>query len=263
MDITLTMVAALSLLIAMALALVVLKLLRDERARFDARVAVLTARSLEPMLDPVQHHAFSSVTRSSPTPLRSSHRRTSSDALLDDFEIRPSGGAVAGVGTLFARADEPSPWGRRLGLIAAFSIVVIAIGAVSMWVRRAPAASTAPSGVQQAAVLEGAPLELLSLHHVQEPERLVITGVVQNPRNGAAISRVVATVFLFGPDGAFLTSSRAPIDFTTLGPGVESPFVVSVPVNGAVSRYRVGFRTDDGRVISHVDRRTPESLAQK
>jgi hypothetical protein len=39
--------------------------------------------------------------------------------------------------------------------------------------------------------------------------------------------------------------------------------VVSVPVNGAVSRYRVGFRTDDGRVISHVDRRTPESLAQK
>jgi hypothetical protein len=258
MDITLTMVAALSLLIAMALALVVLKLLRDERARSDARVAVLTARSLEPMLDPV-HHAFSSVTRSSPTPLRSSHRRTSSEALLDDFEIRPSAGTV----TLFAPAEEPSPWGRRLGVIAALSVVVFAIGAVSMWVRRAPAASIAPSGVQQAAVLEGAPLELLSLHHVQEPERLVITGVVQNPRNGAAISRVVATVFLFGPDGAFLTSSRAPIDFTTLGPGVESPFVVSVPVSSAVSRYRVGFRTDDGRVISHVDRRTPESLAQK
>src|SRR5215203_5343593 len=99
MDITLTVVAALSLLIAMALALVVLKLLRDERARSDARV---------PMLDSVPHHAFSSVTRSSPTPLRSSHRRTSSDALLDDFEIRPSGGGVAGVGTLFARADEPS-----------------------------------------------------------------------------------------------------------------------------------------------------------
>jgi hypothetical protein len=259
MDITLTVVAALSLLIAMALALVVLKLLRDERARSDARVAVLTARSHEPTPDPVQHHAFSSVPRSSATPLRSSHRRTSSEALLDDFEIRPSAGTV----TLFAPAEEPSPWGRRLGVIAALSVVVFAIGAVSMWVRRAPAASIAPSGVQQAAVLEGAPLELLSLHHVQEPERLVITGVVQNPRNGAAISRVVATVFLFGPDGAFLTSSRAPIDFTTLGPGVESPFVVSVPVSSAVSRYRVGFRTDDGRVISHVDRRTPESLAQK
>jgi hypothetical protein len=259
MDITLTVVAALSLLIAMALALVVLKLLRDERARSDARVALLTARSLEPMLEPVQHHAFPSLPRSSAAPLRTSHRRTTSDVLLDDVEIRPS----SSTGTLFARADEPSPWGRRLGVIAAFSVVVIAIGAVSMWARRAPAASTAPSGVQQAAVLEGAPLELLSLHHVQEPERLVVTGVVQNPRKGAAISRVVATVFLFGLDGAFLTSSRAPIDFTTLAPGVESPFVVSVPVSGAVSRYRVGFRTDDGRVISHVDRRTPESLAQK
>ena len=82
-------------------------------------------------------------------------------------------------------------------------------------------------------------------------------------RATAPLSRVVATAFLFGPDGTFLTSSRAPLDFTTLAPGVESPFVVSVPVSGAVSRYRVGFRTDDGRVISHVDRRAPESLAQK
>jgi hypothetical protein len=30
-----------------------------------------------------------------------------------------------------------------------------------------------------------------------------------------------------------------------------------------VARYRVGFRTEDGRVIAHVDRRTPEALAQK
>jgi hypothetical protein len=164
---------------------------------------------------------------------------------------------------LFTRTDEPSPWGRRLGVIGAFAAIVIAIGAVSVSVRRHAEAPAATSQVQQAPVLEGVPLELLSLHHVQEPERLVITGVVQNPRNAAAVSRVVATAFVFGPDGAFLTSSRAPIDFTTLGPGVESPFVVSVPTSGAVSRYRVGFRTEDGRVISHIDRRTPESLAQK
>jgi hypothetical protein len=263
MDTTLTLVTALSLLMATALALVVLKLLRDERTRSDARVAALAEMSLDLILDAAPQHRLASLPRSIETPVRRSHRRPSPEVLLDDFDIRASGGAVTGVGTLFARADEPSPWGRRLGVIAAFSAVVIAIGAVSMSVRRQGAASPAAAQVQRAPVLDAVPLELLSLHHVQEPARLVITGVVQNPRNAATVSRVVATAFLFGADGAFLTSSRAPIDFTTLGPGVESPFVVSVPTSGAVSRYRVGFRTEDGRVISHVDRRTPESLAQK
>ena len=263
MHMTMTIVTALSIFIAMALAIVVLKLLRDERSRSDARVAALTAMSADPMPEAVQHHAFSSLPGSGVTPLRQTHRRTSPPVRFDDLEIRPSAAAVSAVWTLFARADEPSPWGRRLGLIAAFTVVVIAIGAVSVSVRQTPAASTGTSRLQQAPVLDGVPLELLSLHHVQEPDRLVITGVVENPRNGAAISRVVATAFLFGPDGAFLTSSRAPIDFTALGPGIESPFVVSVPVSGTVSRYRVGFRTEDGRVIAHVDRRTPESLAQK
>jgi hypothetical protein len=30
-----------------------------------------------------------------------------------------------------------------------------------------------------------------------------------------------------------------------------------------VARYRVGFRTEDGRVITHVDKRGPDALAQK
>ena len=113
--------------------------------------------------------------------------------------------------------------------------------------------------------LDTVPLELLSLQYARDEnaQRLVISGLVQNPRSGAALSRVVATAFLFGPDGTFLTSSRAPLDFTTLAPGVESPFVVSVPVTGQVARYRVGFRTEDGQVIAHVDKRGPDALAQK
>ena len=86
---------------------------------------------------------------------------------------------------------------------------------------------------------------------------------MKNPRAGAPLAHVVATAVLFGPDGAFLSSSRAPLDFTTLEPGQESPFVVSIPVSGQVSRYRVGFRTEDGRVIAHVDKRSPDALAQK
>ena len=51
--------------------------------------------------------------------------------------------------------------------------------------------------------------------------------------------------------------------FTTLAPGEESPFVIRVPLTSAIERYRIGFRTEDGRVLSHVDRRSPDSIAQK
>ena len=108
---------------------------------------------------------------------------------------------------------------------------------------------------------EPLPLELLSLRHLQQAQTLTVTGLVQNPRAGAPLSGIVATAFVFGPDGTFLSSSRAPLDFTTLGPGDESPFVVTVPVTGAVSRYRIGFRAEDGRVIAHVDKRAPDAVA--
>ncbi len=79
---------------------------------------------------------------------------------------------------------------------------------------------------------------------------------MQNPRDGAVLSKVIATALLFGPDGTFLASGRAPLDFTVLRPGDESGFVINVPVTAPVARYRVGFRSEDGRVIGHIDRRT-------
>jgi hypothetical protein len=36
-----------------------------------------------------------------------------------------------------------------------------------------------------------------------------------------------------------------------------------VPVNGEVSRYRIGFRSEEGQVVAHVDKRTPETFASK
>ena len=71
-----------------------------------------------------------------------------------------------------------------------------------------------------------------------------------------------ATAFAFAADGTFLASGRAPLDFTTLAPGDESPFVVTVPVKGEVARYRVGFRSADGRVVAHVDRRGGGAIAR-
>ena len=76
------------------------------------------------------------------------------------------------------------------------------------------------------------------------------------------MSQVFAAVVLFGADGNFLTSARAALDFTTLRPGEESPFVVTVPTAAAVARYRVGFRSADGSVIAHVDRRADATAAQ-
>jgi len=73
---------------------------------------------------------------------------------------------------------------------------------------------------------------------------------------------IIATAVLFGPDGNFLTSGRAALDFTSLAPGDESPFVIAVPVNGTVARYRVGFRAPDGSVIAHVDRRADSTAAE-
>jgi len=62
-------------------------------------------------------------------------------------------------------------------------------------------------------------------------------------------------VFLFDRDGNYFATGTAPLDFSLLHPGEESPFVVRVQVPGRVSRYRVGFRSEDGGAVAHVDRR--------
>jgi hypothetical protein len=142
--------------------------------------------------------------------------------------------------------------------------IALAIGLAGTTIRSHRTASAPSNAVAQPpAKAEAVPLELMALHHTQESDRIVITGLVQNPRNAPTIGHVSATVFVFGPEGAFLSSNQAPLDFTTLTPGAESQFVVSVPVSAPVARYRVGFRTEDGRVLAHVDKRGPDALAQK
>jgi hypothetical protein len=263
MNTVLMAVTALSLAIAAGMAFIVAKLVREERARSEARVAALGAMSADPALDsPLPRPAVIPRRQIVVAPVVSTSR-SGHGAPFDDLEIRPPDGAVS-VSTLFAETDQASPWGRRFAVIASLAVVLLVIGFATMSGKARPSASAPGTSVaQQAPTLDTPPLELLSLHHAQETQRFVISGLVQNPRSGAPLSHVVATAFLYGPDGTFLTSSRAPLDFTTLTPGVESPFVVSVPVTGEVARYRVGFRTEDGRVIAHVDKRGPDALAQK
>ena len=161
--------------------------------------------------------------------------------------------------SMFSDERESSPWGRRIAAAVGTALLVAIVGYLLL----PRSASITPETPEASATSKvPAPLELLSLRHTQEDGRLVITGLVQNPRRGAPLTRVVATAFVFGADGTFLASGRAPLDFSTLAAGDESPFVVAVPVGAPVARYRVGFRSEDGQVIGHVDRRSTGTLAR-
>lgn len=229
MDVVLVSITALSLILAIAMGVVLFTVLREDRQRSDARVAALAAASARFDL-PLTPRAV--------------------EAQREPDEI------VHTSNELFAATPEPSPWARRVGVAAALALVFGGVAYVAVPARIAdpPATSAAAPGT--------APLELLTLNHAQQPSGLTISGTVYNPRGGAPVSQVFAAAVLFGPDGNFLTSARAPLDFTTLRPGEESPFVIAVPVAGAVARYRVGFRSADGSVIAHVDRRADTTAAQ-
>jgi len=222
MDVLLIGITALSLILALGMGLILFKVFSDERQRSDARVAALAAAASNVDL-PLPLHAEDSAAPS-PVPSRSD---------------------------LFVSADEASPWPRRAAVAAGLAVIVAIAGYAIV-----------PSGASQApAAVQAAPLELLALKHSQEGDTLTVSGSVRNPRSGVPQAQVFATAILFGTDGNFLTSGRAALDFTSLSPGDESPFVVAVPVTGTVARYRVGFRAADGSVIAHVDRRADSTTA--
>jgi hypothetical protein len=126
-------------------------------------------------------------------------------------------------------------------------------GAAAASVSSEPAAS---SVTRTTGAGDARPIELLSLRHsVDSDGAFTVTGLVQNPFDGRVVRGVDAVVYLFDRDGKSLGTGQAALDFTALPPGDESPFVVRVPKAGPVSRYRVGFRSQEGGVVAHVDRR--------
>ena len=252
-----------SLALAAGMAVVIVKLLREDRERSAARVAALTAMAEHPAAVPED------ILRPRPaTEPGQPHQRAAIDIVpITDHAGQPGewelGTSPAGTewagSDLFAQPESPSPWGRRLAVAGALVVLLSAAVFLATTGRGAADASRAQAG----APAGNAPLELVALRHSRDGQTLTISGLVQNPRNGTPLVHLVATAFAFAPDGAFLTSSRAPLDTITLAPGEESPFVVKVTVSGDVARYRISFRTEDGRVIAHVDKRSPDTLASK
>jgi hypothetical protein len=257
----LIIVSAFSVATAVAMGLLVVKLLRDERRRSEARIAMLSSLAANQLEStPSERPAVelpAATERDVPPPERPVPVVEPWPAEVEQFETQPGETAE-----MFARPEATSPWPRRAGVAAALALAVFAAGFFALSDDTATTGSLPPQA-KNAAGVPAAPLELMSLRHTQQRDSITITGLVQNPRIGPPLSGVTATVFLFGPDGTFLASGRAGLDFTHLGSGDESPFVIQVPVTGTVARYRVGFRGQDGRVLAHVDRRGTGALAKQ
>ena len=237
MDSILAIVTGIALSLAAVMSVLLARMVREERRRSDARVLLLEQLAAKRAEKAAAAQRFT------------------------DVELRPAAQDVTGVHELFHEEHEPSPWPRRFAVIGGMAAV---LALIVFGVTRFEAASSGSAETTIAAQPGGVvPLELLSLRHSSDGGMLTVTGLVQNPRNAGPLSHVQATLFVFGPGGTLLTSGRAPLDYISLTPGDESPFVIKVPVSGSVERYRVGFRGQDDRVIAHVDRRTAEAVAQR
>lgn len=278
MEIVLLAITIISLAVAFVMSAAAWRLSRDERTRSAARVAALAAAASDAPPEELQNRphdrrveepaiqwepvAVNETRSAAPwAPARvSSFPTESQDRTPDRRVVRPTASSEAaafGDGFLGSAVAQPASGGRQRGLAIAACVLFVALFAGGYWM----VFGDAPASAQASASPSKTPLELVSLRHERRGARLSITGLVRNPAAGTAVERLAAVVFLFDPQGAFVTSARADVDFTRLAPGDESPFVIAVDAPSSVARYRVSFRNDGG-VVPHIDRRGQEPIAR-
>ena len=245
MDTLLLGITVVSLVVALVMSVTAWRLMRDEKRRSAARIAALSVASgIEavnqfPDLPIAEPRIEQRIARSpwKPAPAVEEPLMTPQEPVVSHA-----------AGFLGAIAQERESGSRQRGLAIAAAVFFVVLSGGLVWMM------SGPEGTSAVAVGPNSPLELVSLSHARQNEKLAVSGLVRNPVSGKPVERLSAVVFLFDRMGAFVTSSRAHVDFLKLGAGDESPFVVSIEAPPTVSRYRVSFRTDDG-VVPHVDRR--------
>lgn len=241
MDMILLALTVVSLIVAFVMSVTAARLMREEKQRSAARVAALSLAANEPVVDlPLSTPVVKPVGRapwSSPK-----------------MAAQPDSPALShATGFLGASTIERDNGGRQKSLAFAAVVLFVVMSGGLVWMMSEPRGTASPVG-------PNAPLELVSLTHQRQDQKLAVSGLVRNPVAGQPVERLSAVVFLFDKAGTFITSSKANVDFLKLGAGDESPFVVSLDAPASVSRYRVSFRTDDG-VIPHIDRREAAPVA--
>jgi hypothetical protein len=230
MDWTLWMTLVGALGLAIAMAVVAWRLLRGDRQRTDARSAMLRQLAFEPETAP---------------------QEAEPEQRWQDATMPPP------VFATVSRTEAPS----RSWVAVLVAVLFVALGAGTVYGLYGPIATrvaqnnSSPAPERSARPADAPPLELLSLSHRLEESDFVVTGLVQNPRDGQPAPPVMAVVYVFNAQGDYFASGKAALEFATLAPGAESPFVVRLPKVSGVNRFRVGFRSVDGAVVAHVDRR--------
>ena len=259
MDTLLLGITVVSLIVALVMSVTAWRLMRDEKRRSMARIAALSAAANDEVpfaeATPVAPVAPAPVERIARTPWKPAPFAISSvtsaevtSPAIDNLNTGASTLSSAS-GLLGSSSVGRSSGNRQRGLAIATVVFFITITGGFLWTMAGPQATPAA-----AAASNGVPLELVSLSHARQNEKLAVSGLVRNPVAGRPVEKLSAVVFLFDRAGTFVTSSRAHVDFLKLGAGDESPFVVSIDAPQSVARYRVSFRTDDG-VVPHIDRR--------
>lgn len=258
MDAVLLVITIGALGLAVLLAIVGWRLLRNDRDQTAARVEALRALATEPdqavtdtpraLESPVVVPLFArQATRSIPD-----DEVADWDATLGQTPLPP----IEHEAPLFASAAPTSGPHRRFVLVAVVAVVMMASAGTVYALYRPSSAANHPNTAERLVPAGTVPLELLSLSESTNLDgTFTVTGLVGNPSGGRPAQGVVAVVYLFDADGRYFATGRAGIDLASLAPGDQSPFVVTVPHGAAAIRYRVGFREPDGAVVAHVDKR--------
>ena len=284
MELVLIAVTSVSLLIAVVMSVVAWTLLKNERQRSAARVEALEALAFSDDLADTMH-TKTAVERpaarettaaiavaETPAPRAAvepapgvAAAKVVADSPSDDWDLalseRPSrdlhqmANATrrdAARDDMFERAPAQGVAGRRWLAVAAV-VLVVGAGVAVAAALRSPEIVAAVAASHE---VDGSPLALLSLRHTTETDgTFAVTGLVQNPLVGRQLDGLEAVVYLFDDSGRYFATGRGALEVPTIAPGDESPFVIKVAVMAPVSRYRVGFRSQNGRVVAHVDRR--------
>jgi hypothetical protein len=246
MELILIVVTLISLIVAIVMSVIAGRLIREDRRRSAARVEALSAEAdfAESPLMPARPLARAvSVPTESPKP------SVAELAIPAGLPRDPVPVSDAMFGTV---QDSRGATVRPVAVLALCAVLAIVAGLAFLSTRDsdAPAAET-----RLVANTSDASLELLSLSHASSGAEWTISGLVRNPEASTEMTSVTVLAFLFDETGGFAGSGRAPLELGRIGPGESAPFSVSVAATGPVSRYRIGFRGADGRVIHHFDRR--------
>ena len=267
-DIILVAVTAISLGLASVMGVITFRVLRQERRRFEARVADLSAAAdagpagADADEEPRWHGEIGPARREraqAPEPVRPSAGAYDepADPLWTDLVLTrtadlPRHAQAAVMPDLFVAPEPMRSAGRRLILAVGLgSACLVAAFAVVLALN---ARTSVPATVSPAAAHVALPLELVVLDHARTGSRLSIHGLVRNPSAASAIRQLNAVVFLFDRDGGYLGTRQAPVVERELRPGGESSFEVPVESGGRVARYRLTFRVA-AAPVPHVDRR--------